>query len=313
MTKVLRGLVRQKTFEELVDTSDTYDFTDDIHIYSSAALNYRQSFFAPPLGDPDVVDAQHDDKHEAVLAQMRAIAAQQEQREQTRRENDRAMFAHVLATHRATMAEHAAQPPVPGPQGPPGPPGPPGPSAPGVPATPSPPLAQHSPVGILGSAGAHKSWQAREAERKEQYKPMPVPGNESRQKARQQAERAAELNRRRAEGIVERYDIDRSPEPDQAPRPQMQERYDERIRQRNTPLTTRTASARSASAYRGRQAATSRQRNERDRVIRQTRDRALIPPASAPPRAQVEGRRTRNDTPPRRRNIGPLATTPRLP
>ena len=85
MTKVLRGLVREKTFEELIDTSDTYDFTD-VNVYSSAALNYRQSFFAPPLGDPDVVDAEHDSRHEAVLAQMRAIAAAQEQREQTRRE-----------------------------------------------------------------------------------------------------------------------------------------------------------------------------------------------------------------------------------
>ena len=52
MTKVLRGLVKEPTFEELIN-SDTYDFSDDIHIYSSAALNYRQSFFAPPLGQAD--------------------------------------------------------------------------------------------------------------------------------------------------------------------------------------------------------------------------------------------------------------------
>ena len=67
-------------------------------IYSSAALNYRQSFFAPPLGDPSVVDAEHDAKHEAVLAQMRAIAAQQPSTEEAAR----------FALHDSTSAIAAA-------------------------------------------------------------------------------------------------------------------------------------------------------------------------------------------------------------
>ena len=309
MAKVLRGLVKEPTFEELLG-SDTYVLDNNISIYSSAALNYRQSFFAPPLGQPDVIDGEHDAKVEAVLAQMRAIAAAQEQRQDVRRENDRAMFAHVLATHRANMQEHAAQPPPPA--APPPAPGPANPAPPGVVPPPAPPLAQHSPVGILGSAGAHDSWQQRERDRRQQYKPTPVPGNEVRQRARQQAERAAELNRRRAEATVERYDIDRSPDP--GPRSEMQERYDERIRQRTTPLTARTVSARAASASRGRQAATSQQREGRDRVITQRRSRALIPAASAPSLDEIGRRRqSRIDTPPRRLNIGPLATTPRLP
>ena len=242
------------------------------------------------------MDAEHDAKHEAVLAQMRAIALEQEQRQDVRRENDRAMFAHILATHRSNMQEHAAQPPPP--------PAPPSPPA-------QPPLAQRNPVEVTPSA--HASWQAREAARREQYKPTPVQGNQDRQRARQQAERQADINRRRAEATAERYDIDHSPE-DPGPQSGMQDRYDSRIRQRNTPLTTRTASARAASVARGRAAASREQREGRDRVITQSRSRALIPTASAPTLNEIERgrRRNRNDTPPprARRNVGPLATTP---
>ena len=318
MTKVLRGLHREPVFEELIN-SDTYDFNPGINIYSSAALNYRQSFFAPPIGQADLLDAAHDDKHEAVLAQMRAIALAQEQRQNQRREDDRAMFAHVLATHRANMQEHAAQPPAPsGPPGPPGPRGPPGERGPpGVPLgapppPPAPPMAQRGPVELTRSA--HASWQAREAERKKQYKPTPVQGNAERQSARRQAERAAEMNRRRQEAAVERYNIDQSPERDPGPRSEMQERYDGRIRQRNTPLTTRTQSARASSVERGRQSARNSQRDARDRVITQTRSRALIPASSAPTMDTVRGEVSRNTNrsstpPPLRRNRGPLATT----
>ena len=295
MTKVLRGLVKEPTFEELIN-SDTYDF-ENVNIYSSAALNLRQGFFAPPLGQPDVVDNEHDARHEAVLAQMRAIAAQQEQRAETRRENGRAMFAAVLASHRQNMQEHATHDPPPAAPPPP-------------PAMPQAPPLGHTSPGILGSSGAPESFKEREALRKRQYKPMPASQqNEERQKARQKAERMRDVGNRRAEAMVERYDIDRSPE-DQAPRPQMQERYDERIRQRNTPLTTRVASARAASAARSRAASSTDRAQGRTMTMNRNRDRALIPAASAPSLDQVRGRRrSRNDTPERPR--GPIATTPR--
>ena len=75
--KVLRGLHKEPTFLELIETGETYDFTDDIHVYSSAALNYRNSFFGQAEAAETVVDDDHDEKHEKVLAQMRAIALEQ--------------------------------------------------------------------------------------------------------------------------------------------------------------------------------------------------------------------------------------------
>ena len=300
MTKVLGGLHRQPTFEQLIESGDTYDFTDNIRIYSSAALNLRQGFFAPPLGNPDVVDAGHDEKHEAVLAAMKAIALAQEQRQDTRRENDRAMFAAVLGAHRQNMAEHVV-----GPQGPP-----PGGPPPGGPQQPRP---QDFPSHQTFD-GKAKSWQEREQLRKEQYKPADTSQrNGERQNAARKAERAKELNNKRAEATAERYDIDRSPSP--GPSSQMQERYDDRIRQRSTPLTTRIQSARAGSVARGRQAATNSQREGRSQVITQRRSRALIPAASAPSLGEMSRGRSsnRNSTPPpraRRGNVGPLAITP---
>ena len=86
MAKVLRGLIREPTFEDLINTSNTYDFTDDIDVYTSAALNYRQGFFGSAL-DPigEVVDGGHDDKTEQVNAQIKAAAADMERRQEARR------------------------------------------------------------------------------------------------------------------------------------------------------------------------------------------------------------------------------------
>ena len=297
MAKTLRGLVLQPTMESLIKSSDTYDFTDQIQIYSSAALNYKQGFFGSTPNLEEVVDGQHDEKVEAILAQMRAIAAQQEQRQEQRRQNDRAMFQAVLQSHNHNMSEHATQtsPPPPAPTPPPAPPQ-------------APPF-KHTPPGVLGS-NVTEDWKERENFRKKQYKPQPPSvQNEERQKARQKAERMKDLNIKRQEAMAERYNIDQSPERDEAPRPQMQERYDERIRQRNTPLTTRISSAREQSRARTREASTAARGQQRSFALNQRRDRAMIPPASAP-NLQERGRARRpSDTP--TRNIGPIGTTPR--
>ena len=70
------GLRKNPTFETLLDGGKTYEIDEKIHIYNRAALNFRQGFFSVPPPDEEVVDEGHDDRHERVLAQMRAAAAE---------------------------------------------------------------------------------------------------------------------------------------------------------------------------------------------------------------------------------------------
>ena len=69
------GLRKNPTFESLLD-SKTYEIDERIHIYHRAASSFREGFFSAPPPDEEVVDEGHDGRHERMLAQMRAAAAE---------------------------------------------------------------------------------------------------------------------------------------------------------------------------------------------------------------------------------------------
>ena len=105
--KTIRHLEKNPTFEELVRTGETWDFPADAEVFGRAAINFKNSWYGGVLGPPgSVVDENHDDKVEKVLAAMKAFADQQEQRSQQRRKENRNMFAENLPRAN-TEAEHA--------------------------------------------------------------------------------------------------------------------------------------------------------------------------------------------------------------
>ena len=95
--KTLRGLELNPTFEKLVATGDTWDFPSDAEYFGRAAINFRNSWFGTQL-DPvgSVVDEDHDEQVQKVLAAMKAFADQQDRRREQKREENRNMFAESL-------------------------------------------------------------------------------------------------------------------------------------------------------------------------------------------------------------------------
>ena len=109
------GLEKKLTFDKIVDAGDTYDFTN-VHVYNRAALNFREGFFSQPPIDPDVVDNDHDDKHEAVLARMQAAAAELERQSQRSTDQARQVFREqAMPRHHAAHETPAPPPPPPPP------------------------------------------------------------------------------------------------------------------------------------------------------------------------------------------------------
>ena len=95
------GLKKEPTFESLLDTGKEYDFTN-ITVYNRAALNFRNGFFGSPEPIDEMLDEGHDDAHEAVLAKMKAVAADFERQAEQARERARDTFREGgMPSHRA--------------------------------------------------------------------------------------------------------------------------------------------------------------------------------------------------------------------
>ena len=95
------GLQKNATFESLLDNGRIYDFSK-VHVYNRAALNFRQGFFGGPAPIEELVDHEHDDKHEAVLAKMRAAAADAERQHASHMEQARQVYRqNAMPQHHA--------------------------------------------------------------------------------------------------------------------------------------------------------------------------------------------------------------------
>ena len=105
------GLRPNPTFESLLDKGETYDF-ENVKVYNRAAINFKNGFFGSqePL---ELLDEDHDAKHEEVLAKMQAAAAELERQADAARERAREAFrAEGMPQHHAAH-EAPAEPPVP--------------------------------------------------------------------------------------------------------------------------------------------------------------------------------------------------------
>ena len=109
------GLRKNPTFESLLDTGSEYDISN-VTVYNRAALNFRQGFFGPSEPIEELVDNEHDDKHEAVLARMRAAAAEFDRQAEQARERARNAYRE-----QAMPRHHAAHEMPQAPQAPPAP------------------------------------------------------------------------------------------------------------------------------------------------------------------------------------------------
>ena len=211
------GLEKKLTFDKVVDSGQTYDFTD-VHVYNRAALNFRQGFFSQPPIDPDVVDNDHDDKHEAILAKMRAAAAEMERQAQRNVQQARQVFRDEA------MPQHHAAHETPAPAPPPPPPPP--------PDTPAPP-APRGPMLSGPLTFEQKMNDRREAFKGNLYPQYTRDVHRARQGARQAVERNADLQARRRrpqEFHIASSSSDSSPPPSpRGPSTAMQNKYDKRL------------------------------------------------------------------------------------
>jgi hypothetical protein len=285
MTKVLNGLVKNPTFEELIGAGGSN--LDDIGLYTRQPATSQRNFFFATQGD--LVDEDHDDKVSKILSILEAqVQGQAHQAQARRADNARQFAAHLPGPN--NEAEMAA-PEMP-------------PQTQAQPAQPVQPTA----FGALGLNGPASSWKEREERRRQQYKPQPSLNHQERAEARRTVERARDLDARRSGATAQEFDI---ASPRQAPRTEMQTKYDQRTSDRKTPSAQRMTSARAATAGLTRSASQADRNTKRGIAINQKRTQAMYPP-SAPPLSTLQGRtRSRNDTPPRGRAIGPLATLPR--
>ena len=246
--KTLRHLEKNPTFEELVATGETWSFPADLEIYGRAAINFRNSFYGSQL-DPvgSVVDENHDEKVEKVLAVMKQFAEQQAARKEQKREENRSMFAENLPRGN-TEAEHAhpevgTQTSVPtassgtqasastassGTQS-------------SVPTAASSTQASASReatnFGALGQAGSAPSFLEKMARRQKQFPKeanhfthrMEI--NRARQEARQKADRGRELNHKRQAqaNTAQQFQINTPPLSPRSPPKSLKDKYDQRL------------------------------------------------------------------------------------
>ena len=256
------GLRKNPTFESLLDSGNEYDFSD-VTVYNRAALNFRQGFFGPAAPIEELVDEENDDKHEAVLARMRAAAAEfDRQVEQARERARNAYRAEAMPRHHAA---HEAPGPRPAPR-----------------------------ENILPEP---QTFQDRLRQRQEQYMQQPhfdfrKDMNRLRQEARQAAERNVRLNQMRR--VPAQFNISTPPSsPPPSPRDydaRLQGRYDQRLvgtmarrnprvqRPQTAPPRTneRLDQARQSAA----QIARKRERPPRGEIVRRVRRKTPYGPAS---------------------------------
>ena len=107
--KTIIGLELNRTFEKLTETGQTWEFPADLQIYSSAATNFRNSWYGSQL-DPvgSVVGESHDANVEKIEAVMKQIIDQQERMHAEKKEHHRRMFAASMPTGN-NEAEHVYQ------------------------------------------------------------------------------------------------------------------------------------------------------------------------------------------------------------
>ena len=105
------GLQRRLTFEDVIDKGVELDF-QDIHVYNRAATNYRSGFFYQPPNEEEVADPNHDERHEAALAALRAAAVQFEQARDAHHQQAREAFQGAMprpaGVHQAPAPEPQA-------------------------------------------------------------------------------------------------------------------------------------------------------------------------------------------------------------
>jgi hypothetical protein len=232
------GLRKNPTFESLLDGGKTYELDEKIHIYNRAALNFRQGFFSAPPPDEEVVDEGHDDRHERVLAQMRAAAAEIAQAADRHRNQAAATFRQGMP-HAPQNAHEAA-------------------------AAPAAPPPSPTPTGSLGARGSAPTFLERmEARRKENPKEANEfmyrkDINRARQETRQAVDRNRVLNHKRRDTVAahnharaQQFAIDTPPTSrSPSPQPGMTERYDRRLLRANAMRNPRVSKSRAASSSR---------------------------------------------------------------
>lgn len=104
MAKV--GLRRNLTFEDAIDAGEELDFSH-IYVTGRGASRYMSGFFYTPP-DEEIASETHDEKHEQVLASMRAAAAELERANEAHRAQARQSFRGAMPTHHG-VHERAAQ------------------------------------------------------------------------------------------------------------------------------------------------------------------------------------------------------------
>ena len=279
MTKTLQGLVKNSTFESLIGSA-THDFTDNIVIPKSGAMNYYHGFFHQPLGDEVIGD--HQDKHEEVLAGLQAVAQAFKAREERKRGEASRMYAANLPQHN-TMQEHAAPEPA--------------------------------PVGPLG-AGESEHFRDRLERRQQQAKATPIVFNhQAREDARRRAERSRDMTIRREEARhdIPRHNIGTPREQDAAPNAQLQAKYDRRLlaNKRKVPPASRAATAADSSS---RASATRRGVGDANAQMRRESHQQSANKRARPQEPPTRLRKRKVEVPPTARqrvDIGPLGTAPR--
>ena len=199
------GLRKNPTFESILD-GPTYDLSH-VHVYNRAATNFREGFFGAPEPIEEVVDYRHDGKVDSHNAGLRAaMYAEAQLRERSRQQAARVYQEGMPPPQTAHEA-----------------------------AAPAPPSAPSSSSGPMQPAPV--SFADRLRQRQDGYKKggdYSMDTNRLRQDARQKAERALAMERKRGQrpeqfSIASDSDSSSSPPSPRGPSAKMGAKYDDRL------------------------------------------------------------------------------------
>ena len=227
------GLRKNPTFETLLDGGKTYEIDEKIHIYNRAALNFREGFFSVPPPDEELVDQEHDGRHEHILAQMRAAAAEIQTAADRHRVQAAETFRQGMPHAPQTAHEAAAAPAAPNP----------------------------TPTGSLGARGSAPTFLERMEERRKENPQREANDfatrkdiNRARQEARQAVDRNRVLNHKRTDTVAannharaQSFAIDTPPRTP-SPQPGMADKYDQRLLRANAIRNPRISKMRGAAS-----------------------------------------------------------------
>ena len=108
------GLKRKLTFEDILDRGEELLF-NNIKVYNRAASQYRNGFFYQPPQEDEIADPNHDDRHEKVLAQLKAAADEFQRASEAHRQQARTSFQEAMPGDRGVHQTAAAAAPAPTP------------------------------------------------------------------------------------------------------------------------------------------------------------------------------------------------------